>query len=67
MEKVFDMHMKAFSDYKISPYNPFTLDPIKETVTGVDWQGGFFDSKEKHDGKYAYMFNLQAEKYRDTN
>ena len=53
--KVFDMHMKAFSDYKISPYNPFTLDPIKETVTGVDWQGGFFDSKEKHDGKYAYM------------
>ena len=54
-QKAFDMHMKAFADYKVSPYNPFELAPIKETITGVDWQGGFFDSKVKHGGKYAYM------------
>lgn len=52
---VFDKYMKAFSDYKVSPYNPFEFNPIKETVTGVDWTGGFYDSKEKHEGKYAYM------------
>lgn len=62
----FDMYMKAFSDYKISPYNPFELTPIKEKITGIDWTGGFYDSKEKHEGKYAYMvvdnsYNSNAE------
>ena len=65
-QKAFDMHMKAFADYKISPYNPFELAPVKETITGVDWQGGFFDSKVKHGGKYSYMvvdnsYNSNAE------
>ncbi|MGL6178332.1 MAG: glycoside hydrolase domain-containing protein [Tannerellaceae bacterium] len=54
-QKAFDLHMKAFADYKVSPYSPFERTPIHETVTGVDWKGGFFDSKEKHSGKYAYM------------
>ena len=53
--KVFDLYMKAFADYKISPYNPFEMAPIKETITGVDWQGGFFDSQVKHSGKYSLM------------
>ena len=54
-EKSFEMHMKAYADYKLSPYNPFLLHPIKDKVSGVPWQGGFFDSKEKHQGKYSYM------------
>ena len=54
-DKVFDLYMKIFSDYKISPYDPFDFAPIKETITGVDWKGGFFDSKVKHSGKYSYM------------
>lgn len=51
---VFDYYMEAFRDYKIAPYNPFEYSPIVETVKGVAWQGGFFDSKEKYEGNYAY-------------
>lgn len=54
-QEAFDNYMKAFRDYKISPYNPFELTPIKEEVIGVPWQGGLFDSKEKHSGAYSYM------------
>lgn len=53
-EKVFDLYMQEFRNYKIAPYNPFEFAPIRETVTGISWQGGFFDSSEKHAGKYAY-------------
>lgn len=50
----FENYMESFRDYKISPYNPFVFSPIKEQVTGVAWQGGFFDSKTKHAGNYSY-------------
>ncbi|MEG2865642.1 MAG: DUF4091 domain-containing protein [Mucinivorans sp.] len=49
----FENYMKAFRDYKISPYDPFLLHPIKEEVTGVPWMGGFFDSQHKRTGAYA--------------
>ncbi|MGL4853274.1 MAG: glycoside hydrolase domain-containing protein, partial [Phocaeicola sp.] len=55
IQKGFDTYMEAFRDYKISPYNPFELTPIKEHVSGVEWQGGFFDSKNNRNGKYSYM------------
>lgn len=51
----FENYMKAFRDYKISPYDPFELNPIKEEVTGVPWTGGLFDGKEKHAGLYSMM------------
>lgn len=52
--KSFEYYMESFRDYKISPYNPFVFSPIKEQVTGVAWQGGFFDSQVKHGGTYSY-------------
>ncbi len=53
-KKVFDGYMQAFRDYKISPYNPFELTPVREEITGVPWSGGFFDSRVKYEGKYSY-------------
>lgn len=50
----FEEYMKAFRDYKLSPYNPFQFTPFKETVTGVDWSGGIFDSDNPHSGNYSY-------------
>ena len=29
-KEAFDYYMQAFRDYKISPYNPFQLNPIRE-------------------------------------
>lgn len=52
--EVFDYYMKAFRDYKISPYDPFALASIKENITGVAWKGGFFDNKVAYEGKYSY-------------
>ena len=51
--KLFDIYMKAFSDHKMSPYNPFYLTPIRDTVLGVSWKGGFFDPEVAHGGKYS--------------
>jgi hypothetical protein len=53
-QTVFDNYMRSFSDYRISPYNPFELSPIREKVTGVAWEGGFFDRSEKYSGTYSY-------------
>lgn len=50
----FEKYMEMFSRYKISPYDPFLYAPIHETVSGVDWEGGFYDSKEKVSGNYGY-------------
>ena len=58
--QVFDQYMKAFSDYKISPYNPFEYAPIEEKVTGVLWKGGLFDSKNKYEGNYSYKLTDQS-------
>ncbi len=54
-EAAFEKHMQAFRDYKISPYDPFRFSPIKETITGVEWDGGFYDSKNAEAGKYSFM------------
>ena len=53
-KEAFDYYMQAFRDYKISPYNPFQLSPIREEVTGVAWEGGYFDNQVKKEGNYAY-------------
>ncbi len=54
-EAAFEKHMQAFRDYKIAPYDPFLFSPIKETITGVEWDGGFYDSKSPRQGKYSFM------------
>lgn len=52
-QEAFDMSMKAFSEHRMSPYNPFALTPIKENVSGIPWEGGIFDPTEPHGGKYS--------------
>lgn len=66
--KVFEQFMQAFRDYKISPYNPFEYAPIEEKITGLYWQGGYYDSKNALGGNYAYKItdksstsNVEAE------
>lgn len=54
---VFEKHMKALSDFKMSPYNPFVFSNFKETVYGVEWKGGSFDSKNAHTGTYSYRIS----------
>lgn len=54
IDEAFEKHMKSFSDFKMSPYDPFARTPIKTTVTGVDWKGGRFDSTDPHSGTYAF-------------
>lgn len=53
-EEQYDLFLKAFSDFKISPYNPFLYHNFTQTVTGVDWTGGRFDNENPHSGTYAY-------------
>ena len=54
IRKEFDIYMKAFSDHKMSPYDPFVLTPIKETVSGIPWEGGVYDPEKPHGGRYSY-------------
>lgn len=54
IDEMFEKHMAAFRDFKMSPYNPFERTPMKTTVSGVDWKGGSFDSNVKHSGTYSY-------------
>lgn len=54
---VHQMYMEAFRDYKISPYGPFSYAPFKETVSGVDWTGGLYDSADPHSGNYSYRIS----------
>lgn len=51
---MFENYMKAFRDYKMSPYQPFMFTPFKENVTGVDWTGGIFDNSNPYAGNYSY-------------
>lgn len=59
----FESYMKSFSEYKLSPYNPFLFSPVKEEVKGVAWTGGFFDSKTKHSGTYSYRIEDNSAGY----
>lgn len=53
-QAAFENYMQSFRDYRISPYNPFELSPIREKVTGVAWEGGFFDGDVSYTGSYSY-------------
>ncbi|MFO7852907.1 MAG: DUF4091 domain-containing protein [Bacteroidota bacterium] len=55
IKKTFDLYMKAFRDYKISPYDPFYLYPIIEKVTGLEWEGGIFDFENSYNGDYSLL------------
>ncbi|MBN1387394.1 MAG: DUF4091 domain-containing protein [Bacteroidales bacterium] len=55
IRKTFDLYMKAFRDYKIAPYDPFYLYPIKEKITGLEWEGGIFDYGNSFNGEYSLM------------
>lgn len=59
-KKAFEYYMESFRDYKISPYNPFVFSPVKEHISGVAWQGGFFDRNNKYAGNYAYRVDDQS-------
>lgn len=51
----FDLYMKAFRDYKIAPYDPFYLYPVKEKIEGLEWDGGIFDFNNSYNGEYSLM------------
>lgn len=55
IRETFDLYMKAFRDYKIAPYDPFYLYPVKEKVTGLEWVGGIFDFDNSYNGEYSLM------------
>lgn len=52
--QVFEYYMQAYRDYRISPYDPFLHAPIREEITGIAWQGGFYDREVVHGGTYSY-------------
>lgn len=55
IRKTFDLYMKVFRDYKIAPYDPFYLYPVKEQITGLEWEGGIFDEDNSYNGNYSLM------------
>lgn len=54
IRETFDLYMKAFRDYRISPYSFDALSPVKEIISGLEWSGGYFDSKTTFNGNYSY-------------
>lgn len=55
LEEVTDKYFRSFKDYKISPYYFDALSPIKRSVKGIRWSGGYFDSNTTYEGKYSYQ------------
>lgn len=55
--KTFDLYMQAFRDYKISPYSFYALHPIKEDISGIFWDGGFYDSNRSFAGNYSFRID----------
>ncbi len=55
IRETFDLYMRAFRDYKIAPYDPFYPYPIKEKVSGLEWEGGIFDFDNSYNGNYSLM------------
>ena len=56
-QEAFDNYLQAYLDYKISPENPFYLTPIKQSVTGCDWSGGWYCSSRAKEGKYSFAID----------
>ncbi|MBI4979839.1 MAG: DUF4091 domain-containing protein [Spirochaetes bacterium] len=55
---VYEKYLSNFSAHHISPYDPAALDPIKvtwKTAGGPRWEGGSFDTNEKHSGTSALV------------
>jgi len=55
IKKTFDLYMQAFRDYRIAPYDPFYLYPVKEIVSGLEWEGGIYDFDNSYSGDYSLM------------
>ncbi len=55
IKHTFDLYMQSFREYKIAPYDPFYLYPIKEKVTGPEWEGGIYDYDNSYNGEYSLM------------
>lgn len=45
LNKVFDMYMQSFRDYKIAPYSFYYLNQIKKKIGGLKWSGEFMIQK----------------------
>ena len=49
--RVLDLYLRAFSDHRISPYNPAPMDSVRyEWDTGLDWEGGNLAVVGAHSG-----------------
>ncbi len=55
IKNTFDLYMQAFRDYRIAPYDPFYLYPIREKVSGLEWEGGIYDFDNSYNGDYSLM------------
>jgi len=55
IKQTFDLYMQYFKKYKIAPYDPFYLYPIREKMTGLEWEGGIFDFNNSYNGNYSLM------------
>ena len=55
IKETFDLYMKSFRDYRIAPYDPFYLYPVKEKTKGIYWSGGIYDYTNSYNGEYSFM------------
>ena len=55
LKQVMDQYFRCFRDYRISPQQFYDQYPIRETVKGVWWNGGTFDSDTVFAGRYSYQ------------
>ncbi len=60
IRKTFDLYMQAFRKYRISPYYFYALDPVRESIKGVAWEGGILDSANTASGKYCLMIEDES-------
>ncbi len=55
IRETFDLYMQAFRDYRIAPYDPFYLYPVRVTISGTEWEGGIYDFNNSFNGDYSLM------------
>lgn len=53
IDSTFGLYMNEFRKYRISPYYFYALSPVTETISGIEWEGGIFDSDNQRSGKYS--------------
>lgn len=49
----FDLYMENFRRYRIAPYYPQALAPPVDIISGLEWEGGYFDAENPHSGRYS--------------